>query len=96
MPTTSEQKGGAPTKEQVYHIDRCLSCLNCKTACPSSVNYQRLVDPLYAVILLRSFVMAAVATTLCLLLAFPLALFISRAQRRRKTARPPGTSRLAP
>src|SRR3984957_11820108 len=38
------EKGGAPTKEQVFHIDRCLSCLNCKTACPSSVNYQRLVD----------------------------------------------------
>ncbi|HWA69475.1 MAG TPA: glycolate oxidase subunit GlcF [Rhizomicrobium sp.] len=38
------EKGGAPTKEQVHHIDRCLSCLNCKTACPSSVNYQRLVD----------------------------------------------------
>src|ERR1700735_5153006 len=38
------EKGGAPTKEQVYHIDRCLSCLICKTACPSSVNYQRLVD----------------------------------------------------
>ncbi|HKQ45102.1 MAG TPA: glycolate oxidase subunit GlcF [Rhizomicrobium sp.] len=38
------EKGGAPTPEQVYHIDRCLSCLNCKTACPSSVNYQRLVD----------------------------------------------------
>ena len=38
------EKGGSPTKEQVFHIDRCLSCLNCKTACPSSVNYQRLVD----------------------------------------------------
>jgi glycolate oxidase iron-sulfur subunit len=38
------EKGGAPTREQVHHIDRCLSCLNCKTACPSSVNYQRLVD----------------------------------------------------
>ncbi|HJS45643.1 MAG TPA: glycolate oxidase subunit GlcF [Rhizomicrobium sp.] len=38
------EKGGTPTPEQVYHIDRCLSCLNCKTACPSSVNYQRLVD----------------------------------------------------
>jgi glycolate oxidase iron-sulfur subunit len=38
------EKGGAPTKEAVHHIDRCLSCLNCKTACPSSVNYQRLVD----------------------------------------------------
>jgi glycolate oxidase iron-sulfur subunit len=38
------EKGGAPSPEAVYHIDRCLSCLNCKTACPSSVNYQRLVD----------------------------------------------------
>ena len=46
-------------------------------------NYQRLVDPLYAVILLRSFIMAAVATALCLVLAFPLALFISRAGRRK-------------
>jgi len=46
-------------------------------------NFERLVDPLYAVILLRSFVMAAVATALCLLLAFPLALFISRAGRRK-------------
>lgn len=38
------EKGGAPSPEAVHHIDRCLSCLNCKTACPSSVNYQRLVD----------------------------------------------------
>jgi glycolate oxidase iron-sulfur subunit len=38
------EKGGAPSAEAVHHIDRCLSCLNCKTACPSSVNYQRLVD----------------------------------------------------
>jgi glycolate oxidase iron-sulfur subunit len=38
------EAGGTPDKETVHHIDRCLSCLNCKTACPSSVNYQRLVD----------------------------------------------------
>src|ERR1043166_811488 len=42
-------------------------------------NYQRLVDPLYLVILLRSFGMALVATVLCLVLAFPAALFISQA-----------------
>jgi spermidine/putrescine transport system permease protein len=41
-------------------------------------NYQRLVDPLYLTILLRSFLMAFVATGLCLILAFPAALFISR------------------
>ena len=28
----------------VHHIDRCLSCLGCMTACPSGVNYMHLVD----------------------------------------------------
>src|SRR5260370_17319301 len=46
-------------------------------------NYGRFFDPLYAAILLRSLLMAAAATVLCLLLGFPLALFISRAQSRR-------------
>jgi spermidine/putrescine transport system permease protein len=41
-------------------------------------NYTRLVDPLYAAILVRSFGIAAAATALCLLLGFPLALFIAR------------------
>jgi spermidine/putrescine transport system permease protein len=44
-------------------------------------SYQRLIDPLYLVILLRSFTMALVATALCLVFAFPAALFISRAPR---------------
>ncbi|MEJ1969375.1 MAG: glycolate oxidase subunit GlcF [Rhizomicrobium sp.] len=38
------QKGGAPDAETVKHVDRCLSCLACRTACPSSVDYARLVD----------------------------------------------------
>jgi spermidine/putrescine transport system permease protein len=46
-------------------------------------SYQRLVDPLYLTILWRSFVMALAATVLCLLLAFPAALFISRATGRK-------------
>jgi spermidine/putrescine transport system permease protein len=44
-------------------------------------SYQRLFDPLYLVILLRSFIMAVAATALCLVFAFPAALFISRASR---------------
>jgi len=44
-------------------------------------NYARFFDPLYGAILLRSLAMAAAATALCLLLGFPLALFISRAQK---------------
>jgi glycolate oxidase iron-sulfur subunit len=38
------EPGGVITPEAVHHIDRCLSCLNCRSACPSSVDYQRLVD----------------------------------------------------
>src|ERR1035437_7491955 len=44
-------------------------------------SYRRLFDPLYLAILWRSFAMALAATALCLLLAFPAALFISRAAR---------------
>jgi len=46
-------------------------------------SYRRLADPLYLEVLLRSFVMALVATALCLLFAFPAALFISRASKRK-------------
>ncbi len=46
-------------------------------------NYARLFDPLYGAILLRSFLIAAAATALCLVLAFPAALFIARSGRRR-------------
>lgn len=42
-------------------------------------NWLRLFDPLYLSILGRSFAVAAAATAICLILAFPLALFISRA-----------------
>ena len=38
------EEGGAPSPETVFHVDRCLSCLACRTACPSSVDYSRLVD----------------------------------------------------
>ena len=38
------EEGGAPSPETVFHVDRCLSCLACRTACPSSVDFARLVD----------------------------------------------------
>jgi spermidine/putrescine transport system permease protein len=50
---------------------------------PTLENFQRLLDPLYLSILLRSFLTAALATALCLLIAFPAALFIARSTRRR-------------
>ena len=46
-------------------------------------NYVRFWDPLYATILLRSVWMASLATAICLVLAFPLALFISRSGARK-------------
>src|SRR6185312_9537079 len=45
-------------------------------------NYRRVFDPLYAEIFWRSFLLAGVATVLCLILGFPLALYIARSQRR--------------
>jgi glycolate oxidase iron-sulfur subunit len=33
-----------PTKETVLHLDRCLSCLGCRSACPSGVDYAALID----------------------------------------------------
>jgi len=41
-------------------------------------NYTRLIDLLFGGILLRSFALAAAATTLCIVLGFPLALFIAQ------------------
>jgi glycolate oxidase iron-sulfur subunit len=33
-----------PSRETVLHLDRCLSCLGCRTACPSGVDYAALID----------------------------------------------------
>ena len=46
-------------------------------------SYQRLIDPIYLAILWRSFWIAGVATVFCLVLGFPLALFISRSGKRK-------------
>lgn len=46
-------------------------------------NYIRLFDPLYLEILFRTFALSAITTLICLLLGFPLALFISRAGARK-------------
>lgn len=46
-------------------------------------NWARLVDPLYLAILGRSFVVAGVSTVICMVLGFPLALFIARSGSRK-------------
>ena len=37
-------EGGAVTAKTQLHLDRCLTCRNCETTCPSGVQYGRLVD----------------------------------------------------
>jgi spermidine/putrescine transport system permease protein len=46
-------------------------------------NYRRVFDPLYGEVLLRSFLLAGIATLLCLVLGLPLALFITRSGARK-------------
>lgn len=37
-------EGKTPTAKTQLHLDRCLTCRNCETTCPSGVKYGRLVD----------------------------------------------------
>jgi glycolate oxidase iron-sulfur subunit len=42
--STNAQSGGAITASFVDHIDKCLDCRACETACPSGVEYGKLVE----------------------------------------------------
>ncbi|WHZ11539.1 MAG: Glycolate dehydrogenase, iron-sulfur subunit GlcF [Burkholderiaceae bacterium] len=37
-------EGATPTRRTQLHLDRCLTCRNCETTCPSGVEYGRLVE----------------------------------------------------
>ncbi len=37
-------EGEQPTRRTQLHLDRCLTCRNCESTCPSGVQYGRLVD----------------------------------------------------
>jgi glycolate oxidase iron-sulfur subunit len=38
------QEGSELSEEMVTHFDRCLGCMACVTACPSGVQYDRLIE----------------------------------------------------
>jgi glycolate oxidase iron-sulfur subunit len=37
-------EGAAVTRSTLTHLDRCLTCRNCETTCPSGVQYHKLLD----------------------------------------------------
>jgi len=37
-------EGASPTAKTQLHLDRCLTCRNCETTCPSGVEYGKLLD----------------------------------------------------
>ncbi len=37
-------EGEMPTRKTQLHLDRCLTCRNCETTCPSGVQYGHLID----------------------------------------------------
>ncbi|HSN31910.1 MAG TPA: glycolate oxidase subunit GlcF, partial [Ideonella sp.] len=37
-------EGETPTRRTQLHLDRCLTCRNCETTCPSGVRYGQLVE----------------------------------------------------
>src|SRR5690606_960258 len=37
-------EGAPPTRRTQLHLDRCLTCRNCESTCPSGVQYGQLLD----------------------------------------------------
>ncbi len=43
-------EGALPLDQALPHVDACLGCLSCETACPSGVRYRDLISPFRAIV----------------------------------------------
>lgn len=46
-------EGSLPLDDAAVHLDRCLGCLACETACPSGVRYRDLIEPMRETLVAR-------------------------------------------
>ena len=44
LPHQTGARGASPRRATQLHLDRCLTCRNCESTCPSGVQYGHLVD----------------------------------------------------
>ena len=60
-------EGKQPTEKTQLHLDRCLTCRNCETTCPSGVKYSSCLTPLACSFAMNFFCISSISLILSVL-----------------------------